>query len=533
MSLLFLLQLFSLYNCIRFSQTYSYFDSIDKLDQITDILQRGNPCNLEALNACALKLYMLNNDVYAISNLGYFHLFGFPENRGDEHLHFCQEFGGFSVPLLKQNESLAYNYFKLSNRQEVQVYIAFMDWMNFKRGGPVPRSIRKLKNLDYTLAKLAYFNYQYNCHRFRNIPELELSQRFDEMFGEADCQQCDQLMLIGYQIGEAELQYFHEVIPKIELTHEDFLLIEQQANNGDPQAQLQLAYQFYAGNEELGINRDVNQAMNIFSNMTLSGESLHNQALLHVMKGEYQQAQILLQQAIELFQMPDSYNLLGYMYLQGLGVEEDFRMAQSLFQQAVDRGFDGAAVTLGIMKMNRNVTEGVELLLNHTEYNARWALIQAYVSFQKVLDNQFGCQRFLNVTREFIKQIMYPIMQNEKPLPEDPKSQYIMKQFWAFLGIIEPIDLEEQVIYRVEGAATALAHDLTDEELKKKFYQSDLQPESYISLSQIEFAQGNATQAQYWVDQLIRQCIEGKYEMDALFVAYTWKAWITLVNIFY
>ncbi|CAD8201238.1 unnamed protein product [Paramecium pentaurelia] len=533
MSLLFLFQLLSLYNCIHFQQSYLYFNEIDKLQQISNNLLSGKPCNLEALNACALKLYMLNNDDYTIRNLGYFHLFGFPEDQGNEYLDFCQEFGGFSVPLLKQNESLAYNYFQLSNKQETQVYIAFIDWMNFKRGGSIPRSIRKLKNLENTFAKLAYFNYQFNCHRFRHIPELEISQRFEEMYSEADCQQCDQLILIGFQIGETEIQYYHDVIPKIELTLEDYLLIEQQAINGDPQAQLQYAYQFYAGNDQLGINRDVDRAMQIFSNMTESGESLHNQALLHVMKGQYQEAQILLQQAIEKFQMPDSYNLLGYMYLQGLGVEQDLRMAQSLFQQAIDRGFDAATVTLGIMKMNQNVTEGVELLLNQTEYNARWALIQAYVNFQKVLDNKFGCERFLNITREFIKQIIYPVMEIEKPLPKDPKSQYIMKQFRAFLGIIEPIDLEEQVLYKIEGAATALAHDLTDLELKKKFYQSDLQPESYISLSQIEFYQGNNTQAYYWIDQLIRQCIEGKYEQDTLFVAYIWKAWITLVNIFY
>ena len=103
---------------------------------------------------------MFTKDSHTISNLGYFHLFGFPENKGDEYVEFCQEFGGFSVPKLKQNESLAYNYLKLSNRPECDVYLAFIDWMNFKRGGGnIPRSIRKLKNHDDTLSRLAYFNY--------------------------------------------------------------------------------------------------------------------------------------------------------------------------------------------------------------------------------------------------------------------------------------------------------------------------------------------------------------------------------------
>lgn len=62
-----------------------------------------------------------------------------------------------------------------------------MDWMNFKRGGSVPRSIRKLKTSENTLGRLAYFNYQFNCHRFKNIPELEFSQRFEEMYSEVDC----------------------------------------------------------------------------------------------------------------------------------------------------------------------------------------------------------------------------------------------------------------------------------------------------------------------------------------------------------
>ncbi|CAD8119936.1 unnamed protein product [Paramecium sonneborni] len=531
--MLFFLLLLPFYNCNYFSQVYTYFDQIEKLKQVSSILLNGQPCNLEALNACTLKLYMFNQDPYTISNLGYFHLFGFPENKGDEFLEFCKEFGGFSVPLLKQNESLAQKYLSQSKRPETQVYLSFIDWMNFKKGGSIPRSIRKLKNNDDSLSKLAYFNYQFNCHRFRHIPELELSQRFEEMYNEVDCQQCDQLILIGYQIGMNEIQYFHEIIPEVELTNEDYLLIEQQANNGDPQAQLNYAYQFYAGNDQLGIERDVNRAMQIFGNMTQSGESLHNLALLYVMRGDYQQAQILLQQAIENFQMPDSYNLLGYMYLQGLGVEQDFAMAQSLFQQALDRGFHAAAVTLGIMKLNSNVTEGIELLINQTEYNARWALIQTYVNYQKIMDQKFGCQKFLNITRDFIMQIVYPVMEKEKKLPNDPKSQYIMKQFWAFLGIIEPIDLEEQVIYKIAGAATTFANDLTDQQLKKKLYQSDLQPESYISLSQLEFSEGNSTQAQFWIDQLIKQCVQGNYEQDTLFVAYVWKAWITLLNIFY
>lgn len=51
---------------------------MDMLKKVSSILLSGKPCNLEALNACALKLYILKNDSQTISNLGYFHLFGFP-----------------------------------------------------------------------------------------------------------------------------------------------------------------------------------------------------------------------------------------------------------------------------------------------------------------------------------------------------------------------------------------------------------------------------------------------------------------------
>lgn len=47
----------------------------------------------------------------------------------------------------------------------------------------------------------------------------------------------------------------------------------------------------------------------------------------------------------------------------------------------------------------------------------------------------------------------------------------------------DPVDDEEAVLYGIPGAATRLAHNLTNIELRKFLYKKDLFPESYISLS--------------------------------------------------
>lgn len=77
----------------------------------------------------------------------------------------------------------------MSKSENAEVYMSFIDYQRFLRGGPIPRSIRRLKSSN-VVGKMAYFTYQFNCLRFRAVPELELSDRIEEMYNETDCLPC-------------------------------------------------------------------------------------------------------------------------------------------------------------------------------------------------------------------------------------------------------------------------------------------------------------------------------------------------------
>lgn len=94
----------------------------------------------------------------------------------------------------------------------------------------------------------------------------------------------------------------------------------------------------------------------------------------------------------------------------------------------------------------------------------------------------------------------------------------------------DPATNEEKVLYGIDGAISQFAHSLTDKELRKKLYLADLRPDSYIELSIIELYDGNATD--YYVNELIKECLEGKWDSENLFVAYVFKALLMVAKLF-
>lgn len=141
------------------------------------------------------------------------------------------------------------------------------------------------------------------------------------------------------------------------------------------------------------------------------------------------------------------------------------------------------------------------MLLNSTDYDAKNAIMNAYIMYGKQLEPVYGCQTFLNITKELIEQIYEPTL--NKNFKRNPA-------FTAFIGGADPATNEEKVLYGIDGAISQLAHSLSDKELRKKLYKADLRPDSYIELSLIELYDGNVTD--YYVNALIRECLEGKWD---------------------
>ncbi len=96
----------------------------------------------------------------------------------------------------------------------------------------------------------------------------------------------------------------------------------------------------------------------------------------------------------------------------------------------------------------------------------------------------------------------------------------------------DPVDDEEAALYGIPGAATRLAHKESNYTLRRLLYQKDLSPESYIALSQIEFESGNMTTALYWVNSLIKECLNDEWEFHDLLIAYAWKTWLYVLSLF-
>ncbi len=56
------------------------------------------------------------------------------------------------------------------------------------------------------------------------------------------------------------------------------------------------------------------------------------------------------------------------------------------------------------MLLEKNVTAAMEILLDSTENQAKMIMIATYFNNMDQIDEQYGCQRFLNMTRELIVQ---------------------------------------------------------------------------------------------------------------------------------
>lgn len=101
----------------------------------------------------------------------------------------------------------------------------------------------------------------------------------------------------------------------------------------DPRAQFELGLEFYNGSEEL--NKSIGRAVNLFRLSADSGYSNAQVALGYILINNPQYG--TQQEAVKSFKLAAKQgntvarNNLGFLYIFGLGVEEDYKKAKDLF----------------------------------------------------------------------------------------------------------------------------------------------------------------------------------------------------------
>ena len=151
-----------------------------------------------------------------------------------------------------------------------------------------------------------------------------------------------------------ERSYFEEE-PEQELGKD--LLIDL-AETGEEGAQYQYAANLLFGEPELGIERNVPQAVEIFEDLAQNNNNIGARDALGVVYSQGIGVEQNTTKALEHLEASaeqgsaSAYNTLGFMYNHGIGVEPDQQLAIEYMEQAAELGHIEATNNLGILYLN-------------------------------------------------------------------------------------------------------------------------------------------------------------------------------------
>ncbi|KAL2478893.1 ERAD-associated E3 ubiquitin-protein ligase [Forsythia ovata] len=134
--------------------------------------------------------------------------------------------------------------------------------------------------------------------------------------------------------------------------HEDFQILEYQAQKGNAGAMYNIGIFYYFGLR--GVRRDHAKALRWFSKAVEKGEPRSMELLGEIyasgvgVEKNYTKALEWLTLASEQ-QLYSAYNGIGYLYVKGYGVEKNYTKAKEYFEKAADNEEPGGFYNLGVL----------------------------------------------------------------------------------------------------------------------------------------------------------------------------------------
>ncbi|HCA5038924.1 TPA: sel1 repeat family protein [Acinetobacter baumannii] len=137
-------------------------------------------------------------------------------------------------------------------------------------------------------------------------------------------------------------------------------VIQEQAKNGDSQAQYNLGLMYKKGVN--GVNIDLEKAIYWYKKAIEQGDddAKYNLAIIYATEGtEFSNPTLAFKLLSDLSQSghKEAINYLGILYRNGIGVKKDYNKAFNLFEKAVSLNVSGSKFNLGNMYFNGYGTE--------------------------------------------------------------------------------------------------------------------------------------------------------------------------------
>ncbi|KAM3143549.1 hypothetical protein pb186bvf_004311 [Paramecium bursaria] len=505
-----------------FIQAYT----LENLKNVTSKLIKCSSCNLEALKTCALKSYILDDDRESLFQLGKFHLFGFPKNKGDEYLEFCQNYAdmtpAYNTTYFDQDIDLAFKYFLKSDLLEAKVYMDFIKKLKGKK------SVYNLNLIHGELAGLRIFTKQYRCLKIQQQQKCDdcqltkydiYAQLSNETLAE-DCMDCNNILLhafVGLQPIMDDYQYRG---PQIDFDEEELIIIQQQAENNDEDALFELATFQYAGNENLGIEPNEQLAQQLFAQLENNPAAQFNLGLIYLKNKEYKKALDIFDKAANNHNFL-AYEGLAHMYANGYYVEKDIQRAKVFYGVAASAGSKIAEINIALLQFYEGLhNQAINRLKKVDTIESKWAIISLFIQDDKV---NITCSQVLEYALEIMENIGYQQYQY--------KDDEISQEWAAYIGFRQPLSYLEQFMINIPGAATELANQIDNIELQLELYKIDQNqyPQALYLLSYYYDLLNEKEMAFQYINKLIRLTREKQFDILNLIPAYIWKLKLSLL----